>query len=104
MTKLISTTAAIAVILAAASSAHADIRRLTMLSTTVTYSDTELASANGAAQVLQRINNAATDLCRPNSSGGQPNSRPTRRCIAQAVSQAVDALDAPMVKIGRAHV
>ena len=96
MTKLLSTTALV-VILAAATSAHAEIGSFTVVSKTITYGDTELASPKGANRLLERIDLAARGLCAPNSTVAWPYSHAFQVCRTKAVAKAVGSLAAPLV-------
>jgi UrcA family protein len=82
--------------------ALADVRPVANLldafETTVKLADLNLNSVSGAAVALDRIRLAARQVC-----GAPPNPNETvrlqrhRACVAAAVDDAVDALDAPLV-------
>ena len=98
MSKLVFASAA-AFAIVAASSAHAELPRLMMVSQTITYDTASLATPDGAQAVLRRIERAALRACSPrsNSPVEQPVSPMIMRCRAQAVANAVEALGAPLV-------
>lgn len=96
MTKLFSVAAAALAILAA-TSAHAEPRQLVMVSKTLTYRVQDVATAPGAEKLLNRIESTARSLCGPASQVAPHPDAASRRCSAQAVAVAVDALGAPLV-------
>ena len=97
MSKPLSAAAIAALVILAAPSAHAQIGRLTMVSTTLAYQSHDIAHPAGASKMLRRIELAAQKLCTPNSPVATPTSRQAMACRRATVAKAVDQLDAPMV-------
>ena len=97
MSKPLSAAAIAALMILAAPSAHAQIGRLTMVSTTLAYQSHDIAHSAGASKMLRRIELAAQKLCTPNSPAATPTSPHVMACRRAAVAKAVDQLDAPMV-------
>jgi UrcA family protein len=95
MTKLLSTAAALTMLIAF--SAHGETQRPTKVSTTVAYQPQDLASLNGAAKMLSRIELAAQRLCAPSSPVANQTSPRVLACRHDAVERAVGKLDAPLV-------
>lgn len=82
-----------------ASAAHAERGHKVVVSQTIKYSDAELATDRGAADVLKRIERSARSLCRPSSHSPLDRS-PTSwavKCQSDAVARAVDTLGSPIV-------
>ena len=96
MTKLLSATA-VALTLFAATSANAETKGLTMVTTTLAYDTRDIANPAGAAKMLSRIELAAQNLCAPSSPTAKPTGRLVVVCRHAAVARAVDTLAAPLV-------
>ena len=98
MSRLISAAAA-AFAVVAASSAHAEMPRIVMVSQTISYDTAKLATPESATALLRRIERAAQRACSPrmNSPAEPQVSAAIIRCRAQAVANAVENLGAPMV-------
>jgi UrcA family protein len=71
----------------------------------VKFSDLDVTSERGAARLFQRLNNAATRVCRDFGDWYQPLMRSQRlQCENQAIGAAVGAIDAPAVThVAREH-
>lgn len=64
----------------------------------VSFSDLDLAKADGAAALYARVRQAAKQVCgHTPGAQGLARRRITQRCIVKAVDGAVDQLDAPLV-------
>ena len=97
MTKsVISIVLAVATLTTGVGSAVASRAAQQTVSTTVRYSDLNLANPEGARAMLTRIRRAARQVCEP-----QPETAfeylDWRNCVAKATDGAVSRLDAPMV-------
>ena len=97
MSKPFSAAAIAALVILAAPSAHAEINRLTMVSTTLVYESQDIANRAGASKMLRRIELAAQKLCTPTSPAATPTSPHAMACRRAAVAKAVDSLAAPLV-------
>ena len=97
MSKSLSAAAIAALVILAAPSAHAEINRLTMVSTTLVYESQDIANRAGASKMLRRIELAAQKLCTPTSPAATPTSPHAMACRRAAVAKAVDSLAAPLV-------
>lgn len=67
-------------------------------SETVRYGDLDLSNAEGAGTLFHRLHSAAADVCnRPDS--GDPLAGPSyRRCLVEAMGDAVEAVGQPAVR------
>ncbi|HEY2481729.1 MAG TPA: UrcA family protein [Caulobacteraceae bacterium] len=69
-----------------------------VVSTTVSYSDLNLATADGAEILLQRISRAAEQVCAPKADIGDYTGRAVwNDCVVTRIESAVTRLGSPMV-------